>query len=404
MKILLIGSIQEDKWIGSLIRNLKKNDPELVIDFFNTDTSAKQYPCTFASLCNRIITPSCHFPSFCYRIPKICGCSRLVDWLLSFRGLVLKMNEKDEKYDVTNLHFLIPFESYFIKYIKIISNRVVLTPWGSDILRATPKMLNKLKRLNSITDFVTCGRDVPRFKEDIIRLQEVPEKLLVNLGFGTEMIDLIQENSNLTREEAKNLLGLDNKYVVACGYNAHKEQNHLLIIEAIQKIRSQLSDKLVLLLQMTYGASPEYINNVKKKMDALSLPYKIIDSYMTNSELLYVRKCADIFIHGQKTDANSGSLAEYLLCNAKVINGAWLKYPNREKFGFPYYTFDTFEELGEVIVKAYEAKSSIIPIQLSAEILKDGWTNVGKEWNEFYHYCALGQDSKIISKWGVAGK
>lgn len=401
MKILLVGSIQEDKWIGSLIRNLKKNEPELVVDFFNTDIFDTQSVSAFTPLCNRVVVTKRYFPSFFYRIPKIRVCLWLIDWILTFRNLALEMKARNEKYDVTNLHYLIPLESYCAKYIKMISKKVVLTPWGSDILRATPKTLNKIKRLNAIADYVACGRDIPRFKEDIIRLLEVPEEKLVRLGFGTEMIDLIQDNQNMTREEAKAKLGLKDKYVIACGYNANKAQNHLLIIDAIQVVRNQLSDKLVLLFQMTYGAPQEYIDSVRTKLDELQLPYKIIVKYMTNTELLYVRKCADMFIHAQKTDANSGSLAENLLCGAKVINGAWLKYPNREKFGTPYYTFHTFEELSEVLVRAYKAEYSIIPIQLKHEILKDGWGYEGKEWNEFYHCCALGQDHEIIAKWGV---
>lgn len=154
MKILLVGSIQEDKWIGSLIRNLKKNEPELVVDFFNTDIFDTQSVSAFTPLCNRVVVTKRYFPSFFYRIPKIRVCLWLIDWILTFRNLALEMKARNEKYDVTNLHYLIPWESYCTKYIKMISKKVVLTPWGSDILRATPKTLNKIKRLNAIADYV----------------------------------------------------------------------------------------------------------------------------------------------------------------------------------------------------------------------------------------------------------
>lgn len=400
MKILIIGPLQGgNKWIGSLVRNVKKNNPDIQFDFFNVDMFYKGDYSDFLSLFNRVIEIKRFFPRFIYHIPKIRGLFGFWDRILTFRELSLKMKANNEKYDVVNIHFLLPFEFLFINYIRVISNKVVLTPWGSDILRATRRKLNKIQRLNKIADYVTCGRDIPRFKEDIIRLLKTPKEKLVHVGFGTEMIDLIEENNNLTREAAKIQLGLEDKYVIACGYNANPAQHHLQIIDAVQAVRSQLSEELVLLFQMTYGAPKQYIDNVRKKMDDLHLPYKIIDQYMANDELLYVRKCADMFVHAQLTDANSSSLAEYLLCGAKVINGAWLKYPNREKFGFPYYTFNTYEELSDTLVKAYNAGFSIIPSQLSDEILKDGWNFEGKELNEFFKCCALGQDSEIKSRW-----
>lgn len=401
MRILLVGSIEEDKWIGSLIRALKKNDSELQIDFFNIHNSSKLTTAPFYALCNRTFSIKERFPAFLYRIPKVRAVCRRLDLLYPFRDLALEMQAKREKYDAVNFHFLLPWEAENIKYIKAISKKIVVSPWGSDILRASDDALKQVERLAAAADYVTCGRDVPRFAADIVRLLHTPKEKLVRIGFATEMIDLIQEHADTTRDAAKARLGLDGRYVVACGYNANPAQHHLQVIDAIQSVRDKLPANITLLLQMTYGAPREYIESVIARLDELRMPHLILDKYLTNDELLSVRKCADMFIHGQKTDANSGSLAEYLLCGAKVINGSWLKYPNREKFGTPYYTFDNFEELGSVLVKACQAETTIIPAELPGEILKDGWNYEGREWNKFFRCCADDNREAIAKNWGV---
>ena len=139
---------------------------------------------------------------------------------------------------------------------------------------------------------------------------------------------------------------------------------------------------------MTYGKDEKYMAEVEKTVKGRGLAYRILRDYLPNEELLYVRKCADMFVHAQDTDANSGSLAEYFLCGAKVVNAAWLSYPNREKYGKPYYVFDSFDALGEVMVRAYNDTRVLIDGRLLEDIRQDGWSRVGKQWVDFYNSCA----------------
>ena len=138
---------------------------------------------------------------------------------------------------------------------------------------------------------------------------------------------------------------------------------------------------------MTYGKNEKYMDDVEQLMKETRLNYRILRDYLSNEELLYVRKCADMFIHAQDTDANSGSLAEYLLCKTKVVNAEWLSYPNREKYGRPYYVFNSFNELGDVVVRAYKDEVSLVDERLVKDIQQDGWSHVGKQWIDFYNSC-----------------
>lgn len=65
MKILLIGSLCDDKWIGSLIRNLKANT-NIEIDFFHVSTLNKNFS-DASQLCNNVYSAKRYFPSFCIK-------------------------------------------------------------------------------------------------------------------------------------------------------------------------------------------------------------------------------------------------------------------------------------------------------------------------------------------------
>lgn len=388
-KVLLIGNIFDDKWIGSFVRSIKKCDPTLQIDILNTNTTEDFQLPTFVELCSNIILCKRNFLHLGYKIPRIRGLLMQLDIYIEIHRLTKRMSLRDDKYDLINIHYLQAIFYYCADKLLRISNNILLSPWGSDILRVKKRQLKKLSALASKVRYISCGRsEQGRFRQDIIRLLNVPEEKLINIGFGTEMIDSLNHHTGLTREEAKNHLNLKDRYVIVCGYNAHRAQNHIKIIESIASKKEALPDNLVLLLPMTYGIDLKYIECVEKRAKESGLSYKILSNYLSNEELIYVRKCADMFIHAQDTDANSGSLAEYLLCKAKVINASWLIYPHREKYGRPYYVFDSFDNLGEVIVQAYKSDVCLVSDLLIQDILKDGWSQVGNQWATFYNACA----------------
>ena len=134
---------------------------------------------------------------------------------------------------------------------------------------------------------------------------------------------------------------------------------------------------------MTYNKNAAYTSEVEKRLADYNIEHLILKDYLSNSDMVCLRKCADMFIHAQETDANSVSLAEHLLCNNVVVNGSWLRYENRETFGIPYYTFDKFEELPEVVVKAYNG-GSLVSKELIKSISEEGWNTVTNKWIKLF--------------------
>lgn len=384
-RVLLICNLFDDKWVGSLVRSLKKQDPALQIEIFNTHIQKNVPWPAYTALCAQIYAGKRHAFSVLYKIPKI----RTFLWNIDiYWGFHKWIKLQKEKYDVINLHYLLPIFKHCISDLSRGANTVLLSPWGSDVLRVKKRTLKKLMILVKRMDYVSCDKAQIRFQNDIADLLHVSENKWIHLGFGTEMIDVINRSTQFTREQAKEKMGLSAYYIVVCGYNGHKAQNHLKIIEAIATKKECLPKNLLLLFPMTYGGEEPYMAHVEKKIKSYGFSYQILRHYLSNENLLLVRKCADIFIHAQETDANSGTLAEYLLCRTKIINGSWLAYPHREKYGKPYYEFDHFDQLGKLMVQVYHTRESLIDDRLVLEIAQMGWEKMGKQWVDFYHSCA----------------
>ena len=203
-------------------------------------------------------------------------------------------------------------------------------------------------------------------------------------SLGTDTIDAINAQKKLSKEEAKMQLGLTKLYVITCGYNASPSQNHHKILDAIEKIRTQLPENVCLVFPFTYGGTELYKDEIMQRLEACGINYVMYTDFLSLNELVALRKSSDVFIHMQSSDAFSASVQEYLLCDTVVINAAWLRYPTLEIFGKPYIQIDTFEQLSDTILEILSGRYPVISTKLKSEINNNGWNEKAKDWMKFY--------------------
>ena len=380
-KVLLIGDVQGIHLIR-LVSHLIRINPRLRVDIFNISKSTKEYP-EGAVVFNQIFQPKKHFPSWIYKISFLQPLfSRLLDLRLSFSKAF-----RYSKYDIINIHFISPESFFLMPLYRRIAKTVLSSPWGSDMYRNKYLYKIMVKKVLDWSDVVSAPKI--QFRDDIKRLFHVPERKFVELGFGADMIDVIIKNSRISRNEAKERIGLADRFLVTCGYNGLKPQHHTEIIQALVQVRGDLPENLHLLLPMTYGATEKYIREIDDLLKTHQFQYTIFDRFLPDEKLLHIRKASDMFIHAQPSDAFSASMQEYLLCDAIVVNGHWTRYPDFEKFGMPYYLYNSFEELPACILKAYRQEENIqISPELKDFIQKKGWLHLAGEWNSVYEEIA----------------
>ena len=373
--VLVIGNISSI-YINQFVKHLKENNPSAKIYFWGysreeceTDKSFLNCPENYCLFDIRSIMKSSAF----WQLKAISEMRK------SFRNYASGKN-----FDYVNIHYIKPEYFFLIKLFKKCSQSLVITPWGSDVYRV--KGLNRLlvKKILDMADYITGSDD--RFTKELIVMYNVPTSKIVHCDLGVAPIDYIICNKNLIDEnEAKRQLAIENKYVITCGYNASSAHRHLEIIEAVNKVRNQLPNNLLLLFPLTYHKAPEYVDSIKQKVDEYGFEAIYFEDFLDIPSLFLLRQATDLFIHIQPTDGSSGTLAEYILCEKKILNGAWLKYPEIEKNGhMPYFLVDNLENLDQAIVNAFQSEPITIDKSVLQYLEKRQWKVMIKDWDSFF--------------------
>jgi len=155
-------------------------------------------------------------------------------------------------------------------------------------------------------------------------------------------------------------LGLpEDSIIVTVGYNNSPGQQHIEILKSIKKRRKEIPENLFFILPMTYGATNEYRNTVRKYVEQHSLRYKIFDRFMPDEEMAMLRRASDIMIQVQITDQFSGSMQEHLYSENVVITGDWLPYGTLDEKGIFMLKVSSVEEVGEKLVYALNNLDSL---------------------------------------------
>ena len=374
--LLLLGEFY-DNHTARFVRNLKRVNPGISIDFFTPNIRWKSIPTDYIEYfreCNIV-----DFSRVFHYVPFLNEKERIFNWKKHFRGFI-----KNRHYDIVNIHYPQSVYSYVLPEIKEVSDNLVLTPWGSDVLRANKRERKLLMTLYNSADFVTGHGD--RFTDEFMNLFNIPRNKYVHADLGAETIDYIAEHkTELNGAEAKQLLGIEGCYAITCGYNASSAQCHSVMIKAIGHIKDKLPSNLVLLFPVTYPKNEKYISHLQSIVNEYGLNALWFDKYVDLGTLFLLRQATDMFIHIQTTDANNASLKEYLLLGKNCINGSWLKYPDVEEDArCPYHLVDDVSSLESVILKAYSEG----PLSLSDKAIRVieslGCKPAAKGWNDFF--------------------
>lgn len=373
--VLILGNF-ESFYVVQYVKNLKKVNPQAHLFFWGYTREKNDTDRSFLSC----------YDEYCFfDIKRLMNSSALGKLTIvselrkSFRTFV-----SGKHFDYVNIQYIKPEYSFLLDYFKQISSKLVLTPWGSDVLAVNRFYKFFVKRLFNAADFITGEEG--RFTQDVKRIFKVPESKMVHCVIGFEPIEYIFEHKKETDiNEAKRQLGIDNHYTITCGYSANQVHRHLEIIEAIHQVQNQLPDNLLLLFPFTYHRVPEYIEKVKQKINEYGLKAVYFEHFLDMKDLFLLRMATDMFIHVQPTDASSASLWEYLLCEKKIINGSWLQYPELMKNGKkPYFELDKLENLGQKIAEVYQSS----PINFSPELFQDfekkQWKVAIKDWDNLF--------------------
>lgn len=360
--------------ILALVKALKKENPSVVIHLI-TDRKLDSTTREISDYATRV-----------FRIPR--HKNALFDkclFYLAFFSLSCR------KYDIVNVHFPKSRLLKVMPWLKRMSKSIVITPWGSDVLRVEDA--HAIERMCSIYSYASCVTAVPstQLGETIINRFRLDPGRMRPVRWGLDYVDFIKEaKPHKSEEESKARFGICEKYVITCGYSSAPSHRHEAMVEAIHSIKDELPDNLLLLFPFTYGwGTQEYRQSIKDKCRSYGLESVFVEEYLDLEDLYTLRMATDMFVHVQITDAGASCVMQYILAHKKIVHGSWMKYVDLEQHKpLFYFPVDRMEDLGKVILGAYRADPIDIPDAVIETIMNRGWNKEIKKWDALFRSLA----------------
>ena len=291
-------------------------------------------------------------------------------------------------YDALHIHYVTTgLENLYAPLLEGFRGKVVLTYWGSDLLRNTTQVCNEglLKKASAIV-FVTEG--LKEYFHSIYGSKYDAKTHVID--FGVSVYDVLDSIAQNEHEENRQLFSIPKtKISIMVGYNASPGQQHLEIINALDKLPEITKSNIHVLLQYSYNYTQDesYYKQISQRLKALSFSWSIIDEYLNDEDTAKLRDSVDIFIHAQITDALSASMLEYLYAGTIVLNASWLKYYELETRGIQYLQFDSFEQLSSIVeglISNQNFDKRNIKVNRTTLRALNSWTAVKAKWLNLY--------------------
>lgn len=274
---------------------------------------------------------------------------------------------------------------FLLYFFKKTFSKIILTFWGSDLLRANNIKILLLNVLCHYADIITFG--TKSFSEIFNKkfYNKYDNKIRI-VDFGIQIISEIDE---VTECEIKSFIKkyniCDCKKIVAIGYNRSKAHQHIKVINSI--INSKVGfDEIFVIFPWTYGEEEveyrEQINNlIKDKYD-----YVFIDEELTNKEIAALRCLIDILINVEITDVMSSSMLETLYAKNLVITGSWLPYDDIYKEGVSMVCVNSVDEIGDKLKNLLNRQIDEMVLKQNSEIIRKlfNWETCINKWISLY--------------------
>lgn len=270
---------------------------------------------------------------------------------------------------------------------KLMRAKVIVSFWGSDILRINKKDAKVLKYLLSNADKINLAtlemeEKFKSFYGDMFNDRFCAAK------FGSLAFDYINYyKGNMSKKECKKWIGADSERItVAIGHNGNREQQHIKVLNKLSELPQNTKDKIVLVLHVGYGLDNEYTVELKRSLENLSIRHIVINDILSLDDIAKLRIGTDIIVHAQTTDALSGSIREAIYAESILINPTWIHYSEFDEYGVEYIKYNSFNDLCEHITAAIN-KNVSVNTKKNSEIMHHqySWDAVYRDWTEIFN-------------------
>ncbi|MFG6377005.1 MAG: glycosyltransferase [Lachnospiraceae bacterium] len=289
-----------------------------------------------------------------------------------------------EKFDVCHIMYLRTEACMLVRICEQKFNQIIGNFFGSDFYRVTKTDEQKQKYLIDISDMLIVPTD--QMKEKVVLKYPEFQDRVQAVYFESPVFEMLETNPYIKDLDEKCLPS--DKVIIAAGYNGNSGQQHDLFIRALNACSLEIKKRVFIVFTMTYGLTDEYEKYINELLNNVDFEFVIIKEYMTDEQIISLRKRIDIFVHPMITDAFSAALQESMFFQTVILMGSWLQYQLLEQEKACIYKFtderDLSQKLEQIIVnyKEYRSNSAI-----NKEIIKRirSQRSHVEDWNVFYN-------------------
>ncbi len=314
------------------------------------------------------------------KVRKLWSCFKMLKYL----------NNKyphNKKADVVNIQFVALEFLFLLPYLKKNYNKIVLSFWGSDLLRQGKIKLFFMKPLFDIADAISFETKNMRAIFNQISHKKYDNKIRI-VRFGIDLLEIIDSVTKSDISVFAEKYGIDtSRKIVVIGYNRIKQQQHLDVIFSLKKAGITRED-IFIVFPWTYG--PLQNGYKEKLLEEIGTSYDVcfLEDFLTVSEVACLRCIGDIMVQVQTTDALSFSMLEAMYAGANIITGDWLPYNDLLDAGMKFETVSSPLDVGDKVKKIITSSSQndMEIWNCNRRIIKklSGWDENIRKWVQLY--------------------
>lgn len=308
---------------------------------------------------------------------------KMIYWS-KFQTYIQQKYKFDKNNDIVNVQYVDFYMLVFYRYFKNNFKKVVLTFWGSDLLRQKENKLKLLFLLFKLANNITFETEDMKDRFVALFHGRFIDKLCL-LRFGLSSLDNIDKCSDEDVLKFSNKYGLDTKkHIVVVGYNRSKQQQHLGVIKSI--IGKVNSTSIQYVLPWNYGEEDGfYEQEIRELLDG-KCDYLFIKERLEDIEVAALRKTTDVLIQVQTTDSLSASMLETLYAGNQVITGSWLPYANIQSMGITMTLIDNVNQCDFALEGCIKQPLSVQEVNVNRQCIYklSSWSVNLKFWLDIY--------------------
>ena len=154
--------------------------------------------------------------------------------------------------------------------------------WGSDLLRASPLALRRMRPYLRLCDAISVHSELNRTMIRRVYGEEIAQKTTL-LYFGqTGYADIDRARERFTPAQCRARFGIaPDRFVVCVGYSASSAQQQLEVLEALQLLPAERLRRMTLVLQQTYGENdPAYVARTRELAGRLPCQTVVLTQFL----------------------------------------------------------------------------------------------------------------------------